>query len=273
MPRNTKSSKSENVEVTEPVVENTETEVKKSKSEKSRKREKEEKTVTEAPSTPTPAPEPVTEQPAKKQRKSKAKSQETPEGRPEGASEGRPEGASEEKSVEKQEESVEEGDTKRKRRQVSRESLDADFTAVLETLNNLVTEVADKKPVSLRSLKRLQKSVSTLHQDSLKVCKLKQHNKRSENTESGFMKPVKISKDLCKFTGWNPEELRSRVEVTKYICDYIRQKNLQNPADRRQFTPDPQLSKLLGHDSSKDGNLTYPGLQQKLQTHFTRVSQ
>lgn len=177
-----------------------------------------------------------------------------------------------EKPVETEEQSEgQDGEQRRKRRQVTRDSVDSDFKSVLDFVSSIVSDVSEKKPLNLRVVKKLQKSITSLHSDTMKVCKVKNHTKRAENPESGFMKPVKISKELSSFTGWNPEELRSRVEVTKYICDYIRQKNLQNAADRRQFVPDDALSKLLSFDAKKDGHVTYPGLQQKLQTHFTKV--
>jgi chromatin remodeling complex protein RSC6 len=80
------------------------------------------------------------------------------------------------------------------------------------------------------------------------------------------MKPVKISKDMQKFTGLKEDQLVSRVEVTKSICQYVKEKNLQNQTDRRQFTPDEKLAKLLGTDKP----LTYYALQQQIQPHFIK---
>jgi chromatin remodeling complex protein RSC6 len=89
---------------------------------------------------------------------------------------------------------------------------------------------------------------------------------------SGFMKPVKISKEMAKFTGWDGRELKSRVDVTKYLCNYIKNNDLQNEADRRQIKPDKKLAKLLNYDEKKDGcPLTYFYLQKKMQPHFSNV--
>ena len=86
------------------------------------------------------------------------------------------------------------------------------------------------------------------------------------------MKPVGISGEMCKFTGWGTDELKSRVDVTKYICNYIREKDLQNPEDRRQIIPDKKLSGLLGVDkaSLKEEPLTYYSLQRRIQPHFIK---
>ena len=86
------------------------------------------------------------------------------------------------------------------------------------------------------------------------------------------MKPVKISKEMTDFTGWAPDELKSRVDVTKYICGYIREKDLQNPKDRRQIQPDTKLQALLhlSKKDLKDEPLTYYTLQKKIQGHFVK---
>jgi chromatin remodeling complex protein RSC6 len=76
---------------------------------------------------------------------------------------------------------------------------------------------------------------------------------------------------MAKFTGWNPTDLVSRVDVTKFICNYIKEKDLQNPADRRQIVPDPSLGKLLNYDSKTAENpLTYFRMQSLMKDHFIR---
>ena len=95
---------------------------------------------------------------------------------------------------------------------------------------------------------------------------------RKNNTNSGFNKQVPFSKDLAKFTGWNPELPRSRVDVTKYICDYIKEHNLQNPEDKRKILADAKLSKLLAFDPKKSSvPLTYPHIQTLLKPHFINL--
>ena len=105
---------------------------------------------------------------------------------------------------------------------------------------------------------------------------IKQRNpslrKNVNNNNSGFLKPVKISNEMAKFTGWNANELRSRVDVTKYLCNYIRENNLQNPKDRRQIIADAKLSKLLNYDNKKDNSepLTYYRIQSYIKPHFIK---
>jgi chromatin remodeling complex protein RSC6 len=76
---------------------------------------------------------------------------------------------------------------------------------------------------------------------------------------------------MAKFTGWDPTELKSRVDVTKFICAYVKDHNLQNPEDRRQILADPKLTKLLKYDVKKEGNpLTYFRIQTSLKNHFPK---
>ena len=94
--------------------------------------------------------------------------------------------------------------------------------------------------------------------------KVRKPSVRSGN--SGFMKNVKISVEMAKFCNFKPDQLVSRVDVTKSICNYVKEKDLQNKADRRQFTPDDKLGKLLGTREP----LTYYNLQKHIQHHFIK---
>ena len=73
---------------------------------------------------------------------------------------------------------------------------------------------------------------------------------------------------MAQFTGWNQKDLKSRVDVTKYICNYIKDNDLQNPSDRRQILADSKLSKLLKYDSKTSDPLTYYKIQTYMKPHF-----
>ena len=163
----------------------------------------------------------------------------------------------------------------RKRRVVSKESVQTDFTAVIESLDQEIERQrsAGTKGGNVRFLRSLRKKMVRLQKDAHKVSNMKRRNpNRAKNTSSGFMKPVKISKDMTRFTGWNESELKSRVDVTRYICNYVREHDLQNPEDRRQIVPDKKLRSLLKLDkaSLKAEPLTYYSLQKKIQPHFIK---
>ena len=142
------------------------------------------------------------------------------------------------------------------------------------------TEIASLRDSSTKAkgvkfLRSLNKRLKTL---KTQVSRIKQRSSTkmvsstNTNTNSGFLKPVKISSDMAKFTGWNPDELKSRVDVTKFLCNYIRENNLQNPTDKRQIVPDAKLSKLIKYDSKKESEpLRYYSLQKFLKPHFMKV--
>jgi upstream activation factor subunit UAF30 len=250
MARQTKSSKTQKeseaqvVETTTPVPE---------QPEKKRKSKKQE------PSSQVEEAQVVEQQP--KQRKQKKSSVET-------------ETPKTEQPQETVSDESEQKESDKRRREVTRESLEQDFDDLLKLLNdeteNLRSSDSKHRSVGVKFLRQVVKRVKTLKSDTQRVSKQRTRSSRPANTSSGFMKPVKISKDMAKFTGWNPDELKSRVSITKALCQYIKDNNLQNPEDRRQIVPDSKLAKLLDYDQKKDGKpLTYYYLQQKIQPHFS----
>lgn len=162
------------------------------------------------------------------------------------------------------------GDGSRKRRQVTREDLERSFDSLLALLDGEVESLrADEKAKGrgVRFLRTVAKQVRQLKSDSLRVSSKRVRRQAApRSTNSGFMKPVKISRDMQKFTGLKDDQLVSRVDVTKAICQYVKTNNLQNQSDRRQFTPDDKLGKLLGTHEP----LTYYNLQKHIQHHFIK---
>lgn len=158
------------------------------------------------------------------------------------------------------------------RRVVTRETVAETGTQLIDFINAEVERVraGEKGAGGVRFLKSVVKQVKGYNADVARVTKQKQKNKRVQNTNSGFLKPVKISSDMCDFTGWDESELKSRVEVTKFICDYIKENDLQKPEDRRVILADKKLSKLLNYDSKKDGDLRYFDVQRYLKPHFIK---
>jgi len=174
-------------------------------------------------------------------------------------------------------ESATDDSSKKSRQAPSRDSVETEFNelvAVIELEISHLRETASKSK-GVKFLRSLNKRVKTLRTHTLRVTRQRKSSSRKNNSNSGFLKPVKISAELAKFTGWNPTEERSRVEVTKYICNYIKENNLQNPQDKRQIRvdDDPKLKKLLKYDAKKDtAPLTYYSLQTYLKDHFTATT-
>jgi chromatin remodeling complex protein RSC6 len=159
------------------------------------------------------------------------------------------------------------------RRVHTNETIEREFNEIVTTIEEEIKKIreSNSKFKGVKFLRTLNKRVKVLKKHALRVSKTKTTN-RSNNTNSGFLKPVQISKDLAKFTGWDQSQLRSRVDVTKYICNYIKEKGLQDPTDKRNIRvdEDQNLKKLLKFDSRGDKKpLTYYRLQTYLKTHFS----
>lgn len=159
----------------------------------------------------------------------------------------------------------------KKRREVSGETVSAEFEALLELLREnieLSRSAGGKRAGNVKLLRQLGKRLKVLRADCMRITKQRRTN-RKNNGSSGFMKPVKVSDEMAKFAGWDPAQLRSRVDATKYICKYIKENSLQDPSDKRRINPDGKLTKLLGYTPSPDSPLFYYTIQQKIQKHFT----
>lgn len=169
--------------------------------------------------------------------------------------------------------SVEEASKEKKKRRVpTKESLPAEFDELVAVVQEEIERLRKStgKQKGVKFLRSLNKRIKTLRSHSVRVMKQKHKTNRTNNTNSGFLKPVQLSKEMAKFTGWDHNEPRSRVDVTKYICNYIRENNLQNPEDRRQILADKKLANLLGYDSKSDGKpLTYYRIQTYMKKHFS----
>lgn len=64
-----------------------------------------------------------------------------------------------------------------------------------------------------------------------------------EKKNSAFMKPMTVSADLAAVVGAGP---MPRSEVVKKIWVYIKDKNLQNPKNKRNIMADESLKKVFG---------------------------
>jgi chromatin remodeling complex protein RSC6 len=164
--------------------------------------------------------------------------------------------------------------SKKEKELANKKNIVDEFDLIINMLNSEIQSSRENssKTTNVKFLRLINKHIKSLQTQCVRVMKQKNTNVR-QNNNSGFQKPVKISTELSKFTGWSENELRSRVDVTKYICDYIATNNLQNPEDKRQILPDSKLQKLLGFNPEKtDKPLYYYGIQTYLknQNHFPK---
>lgn len=162
--------------------------------------------------------------------------------------------------------------TSRRRKLPTKEEVSQDFDRVLDSIQaQMDARRANKSHnVTLKTLKALISDVKRLRTNALRIAR-KTSNRvvdPSKNALSGFKKPVAVSKGMLKFTGWDASQNYSRNDVTQFICNYIKENNLQNPEDRRKILPDKKLAKLLGYDAKDEEPLTYFRIQKLVQPHF-----
>jgi chromatin remodeling complex protein RSC6 len=163
----------------------------------------------------------------------------------------------------------------KKRSVPTKESVSTEFDDIITSIEAEISNIRDSKTKSkgIKFLRTLNKRLKSLKTQTARIKHRNSSVKRDtiNNTNSGFLKPVKISTEMAKFTGWDANELKSRVDVTKYLCNYIKENSLQNPKDRREIIADTKLAKLIKYDSKKEtAPLTYYRLQTYLKNHFIK---
>jgi len=163
----------------------------------------------------------------------------------------------------------------RVRKVVDKESIMNSFDELIQSVENEIESLRENgnakngRVNGVKFLRTANKKLKTLRSQSNRLMKTrKKTTDRSNGQNSGFLKEVPISKELYEFTGWKPDTLASRVQVTKFICNYIKENNLQNPNDRREINPDKKLAKLLDLKPNSKEPLKYYSIQTHLKPHF-----
>ena len=131
---------------------------------------------------------------------------------------------------------------------------------------SILTIVALTKGVG-QEIKKLQKEMQKMQKQQSKK-KRRVSDKTKE--PSGFAKPTLLSDEMCSFLSVPKGTLLSRTDVTRKISQYIREKDLQNPKNRREIFPNGVLRKLLKVGESEE--LTFFNLQKYLKIHFVKAS-
>lgn len=153
-----------------------------------------------------------------------------------------------------------------------------DVVSVLTTtIQRLKTEAQNAKSrkdrESVATLNELARNLNSLKKPIDKLARSKPPRKQIniDKNRNGFLKPLDLSPELAQFLGCAPEEKKSRVEVTRAICKYIDEHNLQNPENRREIRVDATLQKLLNYDPAKETDpLQYFMIQTRIQPHFVK---
>ena len=140
-----------------------------------------------------------------------------------------------------------------------------------ESTGDDVIKVLVEKVASLAGLvKDIQSSLKPVlkEHDKLKkvVERIQKKRDNARKSPSGFAKPNKISDELCDFIGVPHGTEKSRTEITRYINAYVKEHNLNNPANRRVILPDEKLKKIFKINNGED--VTFFVLQRLISHHF-----
>ena len=149
-------------------------------------------------------------------------------------------------------------------------------TNIDSMLKNLDAQVLESKKalaqiqIGIRVVRRQAYVLSKLAAKAQRPKRKRAEGDPSKTRASGFAAASVLSSDLKVFMGLGLDEMRSRTEVTKWLCNYIQECNLQGTEDKRyiMFKTDKGLAlqKLLNCEKSQ---ITYFDLQYYLKFHIS----
>ena len=111
----------------------------------------------------------------------------------------------------------------------------------------------------------LQTQVKDLHRSYKQACKPKKVKKHTVMHD-----PMNISSELLKYLGKNAGTQLTKSEAMKLVSNSVREAGLQNSDNKRQFTPNKKLGKVLNMAPIK--TITFVELNKYLSHHFTPVA-
>jgi chromatin remodeling complex protein RSC6 len=144
-------------------------------------------------------------------------------------------------------------------------------------LKNLDAQVVECK----KTLNGLQNGLRVVRKQAFVLQKLAskgQKTKRKKPADgtvraSGFAAASLLSPELKVFMGLTEDTMKSRTEVTKWLCLYIQQNELQGKQDKRYITFESEAGKKLKELLKCDKeHITYFDLQHYLKYHISSKS-
>jgi chromatin remodeling complex protein RSC6 len=141
----------------------------------------------------------------------------------------------------------------------------------LQTITELINTLAQTSKVLTTEMKNLTKDVN-----KLRTAKVPKRAKKPVDPDvprklGALEKPVDISEELATFLNLTVGEQYSRQKITQAINAYVKDKNLQNPENRRFILLESEdglkLKKLL---RDPDQPLTFFNIQRYLKPHYPK---
>uniref|UniRef100_A0A6C0CZ86 DM2 domain-containing protein n=1 Tax=viral metagenome TaxID=1070528 RepID=A0A6C0CZ86_9ZZZZ len=142
----------------------------------------------------------------------------------------------------------------------------------MDTFYNKIKPILEAAPGSKQNLK----DVIRIQSDMRRILKVRNPDKKvKDNTNSGFMKPIRVSEELRRFleADGGMTDTITRAYLTTRLCNYIKKNNLQNPDDKRIIFPDENLVRLFAIQENEQEPLTYYNIQKRIQRHIFRLEE
>ena len=143
-------------------------------------------------------------------------------------------------------------------------------------MDALITRVSDRADAFRRELALIIGDLKVLRRAAKRVDKTRKRRPVSDDPNrklSGFARPSELSDELCAFLGVERSTQMARTNVTRLVCKYIKDNNLNSEGNRRSidFTKPAAgaLKDLLQPESG--AVVTYFNLQRYLKPHIVSV--
>jgi chromatin remodeling complex protein RSC6 len=142
------------------------------------------------------------------------------------------------------------------------EAICEQFEGIIGSLSNFKIQMNALQ----QQLKTFEKSVKKQMTGLQKEITKNKNKNKGNRKPSGFAKPSKVTSELCEFMNKKEGTEIARTEVTKALCSYIKEHNLENKSNSKIIYPDIKLKMLLGIEEGQE--LTYFTIQKFMNKHF-----
>merc|ERR1712072_1339148 len=143
-----------------------------------------------------------------------------------------------------------------------------------ESMEAKITELNEKLSLSITAMKngvKTLKEIEKLYQRALRSKKKNKNQKSGKPKEpSGFNKKTEVPLAIREKFNISKETEMARTEITRLLYSYIKEKNLQDPNDKRIIHPDKTLKALF--ELGDDEQLSFKNFQSHMKKLYPRAS-
>jgi chromatin remodeling complex protein RSC6 len=143
-------------------------------------------------------------------------------------------------------------------------------------MDALVTRISDRADSFRRELALMIGDLKVLRRAAKRVDRTRKRRPASDDPNrklSGFARPSELSDQLCAFLGVERSTQMARTNVTRLVCKYIKDNNLNSEGNRRSIDfSKPGAAALKDLLQPESGAVvTYFNLQRYLKPHIVSV--